>query len=106
MKKKESKKKTGEFFRITITDKEGKRESFKVHGYLAILVDADGEKGIKFKSSSDSIPRRMGWVEWARQDLIWCANSRFCEHYMSGVRKIGKKIKNKKKGTKQCQKQR
>lgn len=70
--------------KTTIIIKKGKeKEEIKVNGFFLIASDPNKIKGIKFFSSEmkTSVPRMLGWVEWARQWLFWCANVNFSRHF-------------------------
>jgi len=65
---------------ITIKNDEGVKK-VEAGGYFLIVSDQDDVKGTKIYSSergeNGSIPRLMGWVEWAREQLRGLAEWRF-----------------------------
>ena len=64
--------------KTTIIIKKGKEEkTFECEGYYLILSDPNDFKGIIFRSSTGSIPRQMGWIQWAWLSLQKKADALF-----------------------------
>ena len=55
--------------RIIVINKENNEKDINVMvgGFYIIVSDPDDFKGVKIYSSTNSVPRRLGWLEWARE---------------------------------------
>jgi len=83
--------------KTTIIIKKGKEEEeIKVGGYFLILSDPNDFQGVTFRSSTISVPRQLGWVEWAKLSLENDAKKCFFhvdKYWRSVLNKYVKKIK-------------